>query len=205
MTSSTRAVIAWAVTQDGSGLTSGMRSVDACATTAGSFSSVRTSCALGERIFANGRGSQAANEHRVGGERSRCAVSVTVSEARATMLVMPHDWFADLTGFREEGYDLTRSRLRVEVNELVSTVNDKRYRIGELSLPTLAELRARVDVPRRQRSTVGCVTGEARAMHADPELEGALFQVASQFNLLERLQLSRRTDSRQLLAATASR
>ena len=121
------------------------------------------------------------------------------------MLVMPHDWFADLTGFREEGYDLTRSRLRVEVNELVSTVNDKRYRIGELSLPTLAELRARVDVPRRQRSTVGCVTGEARAMHADPELEGALFQVASQFNLLERLQLSRRTDSRQLLAATASR
>ena len=142
LTSSTRAVIAWAVTQDGSGLTSGMRSVDACATTAGSFSSVRTSCALGERIFANGRGSQAANEHRVGGERSRCAVSVTVSEARATMLVMPHDWFADLTGFREEGYDLTRSRLRVEVNELVSTVNDKRYRIGELSLPTLAELRA---------------------------------------------------------------
>ena len=101
------------------------------------------------------------------------------------MLVMPHDWFADLTGFREEGYDLTRSRLRVEDNELVSTVNDKRYGIGELSLPTLAELRARVEVPRRQRSTVGCVTGEARAMHADPELEGALFQVASQFNLLE--------------------
>ena len=35
------------------------------------------------------------------------------------------------------------------------------------------------------RSTVRCVTGDARAMHADPELEGALFQVASQFNLLE--------------------
>jgi hypothetical protein len=29
------------------------------------------------------------------------------------------------------------------------------------------------------------VTGEARAMHVAPELEGALFQVASQFNLLE--------------------
>ena len=101
------------------------------------------------------------------------------------MLVMPHDWFANLTGFREEGYDLTRSRLRVEDTELVSTVNDKRYGIGDLSLPTLAELRARVEVPTRQRSTVRCVTGEARAMHADPELEGALFQVASQFNLLE--------------------
>lgn len=101
------------------------------------------------------------------------------------MLVMPHDWFANLMGFREEGYDLTRSRLRVEDTELVSTVNDKRYGIGDLSLPTLAELRARVEVPTRQRSTVRCVTGEARAMHANPELEGALFQVASQFNLLE--------------------
>lgn len=54
------------------------------------------------------------------------------------MLVMPHDWFANLMGFREEGYDLTRSRLRVEDTELVSTVNDKRYGIGDLSLPTLA-------------------------------------------------------------------
>ena len=101
------------------------------------------------------------------------------------MLAMPHDWFANLTGFREEGYDLTRSRLRVEDTELVSTVNDKRYGIGDLSLPTLAQLRTRVEVPTRQRSTVRCVTGDARAMHADPELEGALFQVASQFNLLE--------------------
>ena len=47
------------------------------------------------------------------------------------MLAMPHDWFANLTGFREEGYDLTRSRLRVEDTELVSTVNDKRYGVGE--------------------------------------------------------------------------
>jgi len=43
----------------------------------------------------------------------------------------------------------------------------------------------RVEIPKGQRSTVRCVTGEARAMHAEPELEGALFQVASQFNLLE--------------------
>lgn len=101
------------------------------------------------------------------------------------MLVMPTDWFANLTGFREEGYALTRSRLRVDGDELVSTVNDRRYGIGILSVPTLAELRARIKVSAGTRSTVRCVTGEARAMHADPELEGALFQVASQFNLLE--------------------
>ena len=33
-----------------------------------------------------------------------------MSDAHATMLAMPHDWFSDLTGFREEGYDLTRQR-----------------------------------------------------------------------------------------------
>jgi hypothetical protein len=98
---------------------------------------------------------------------------------------MPHDWFSKLTGFREESYELTRSQLDIEGDELVSTVNGKRYGIGHLSLPTLAELRNRVEIPSDKRITVRCVTGEARAMHADPELEGALFQVASQFNLLE--------------------
>jgi hypothetical protein len=68
----------------------------------------------------------------------------------------------------------------------VSTVNDKRYGIGSLSMPTLARLRMRVEFPSEPlRSTVRCVTGDVRAMHSDPELERALFQVASQFNLLE--------------------
>jgi len=98
---------------------------------------------------------------------------------------MAGDWFERLTGFREESYELTRGRLAVEGDELVSTVNGARYAVGELSLPTLAELRARVEIPNGQRSIVRCVTGEARAMHGEPELEGALFQVASQFNLLE--------------------
>jgi hypothetical protein len=95
------------------------------------------------------------------------------------------DWFHRLMGFREESYDVTRERLRVEGDELVSTVNDKRYGIGSLSMPTLAELRSRIEVPARERTTVRCVTADARAMHAEPDLEGALFQVASQFNLLE--------------------
>lgn len=98
---------------------------------------------------------------------------------------MSHDWFARLTGFSEDGYESTQSQLSVEGDELVSTVNDKRYGIGELSLPTLAELRSRVNLSGGQRSTVICLAGDARALHAEPELEGALFQVASQFNLLE--------------------
>ena len=95
------------------------------------------------------------------------------------------DWFARLTGFAEDGYAATQQRLAVEGNELVSLVNGKRYAIGEFSLPTVAELRARVNPVRGQRSTVEPLIGEARSLHSDLRFEGALFQVASQFNVLE--------------------
>jgi hypothetical protein len=49
------------------------------------------------------------------------------------------NWFERLTGFGESDYESTRSRLAVEGDELVSSVNGKRYGIGTLSLPTLAE------------------------------------------------------------------
>ncbi|WP_235192520.1 hypothetical protein [Mycobacterium asiaticum] len=96
------------------------------------------------------------------------------------------DWFERLMGFREEaGYDATQGRLLVEGDELVSTVNGHRYGIGELTLPTLAQLRGRVNPTGQQRSSVGIVVGDVRALHCDSALQGALFQVASQFNLLE--------------------
>lgn len=96
------------------------------------------------------------------------------------------NWFERLMGFTEsDGYPATQSKLRVEAHELVSTVNGKRYGIGSLTLPTLDELRSRVNPARGQRSSLGVLVGDARALHSDPEFEGALFQVASQFNLLE--------------------
>ncbi|GAB7066263.1 hypothetical protein JCM12141A_05520 [Mycolicibacterium hodleri] len=117
--------------------------------------------------------------------RQTHAVGETHREPRATIELMTDDWFARLTGFPEGAYDVTRELLRVDGDQLVSTVTGARHGIGSLSVPTLAQLRDGINLPATQRSTVRCVTGEARAMHADPELEGALFQVASQFNLLE--------------------
>jgi hypothetical protein len=108
-----------------------------------------------------------------------------MSVAHAKIRAVQHDWFASLMGFSEGSYESTRSRLVVEGDELVSTVNGKRYGIGSLSLPTLTKLRVQVDFPEGQRSTVRCVSGDVRAMHSDPELKRAMFQVASQFNLLE--------------------
>ena len=74
-------------------------------------------------------------------------------------------WFERLVGFREDGYESTQRRLSVEGSELVSLVNGKRYGIGELSLPTLAELRARVNPARGQRSSARILVADVRRLH----------------------------------------
>ena len=96
------------------------------------------------------------------------------------------DWFKRLTGFQEGGYAETQRRLRVSGQRLTSLVNGRHYDIGRLQLPSLAELRlqgADVRVPGQLR--VQSLAADARQLHSDPDHEGAVFQVASQFNLLE--------------------
>jgi hypothetical protein len=97
------------------------------------------------------------------------------------------DWFERLTGFRERDYEATRERLAVEADVLVSRVSGQRWGIGRLEVPTLGALRARTKSSGSSagRTTLAAEVGEARALHADPRFAGALFQVASQFNLLE--------------------
>lgn len=97
------------------------------------------------------------------------------------------NWFERLTGFVETDYHETRARLAVEGRELVSRVTGQRYGTGELELASLLELRERVaGGPHGRRPLrVSLVRGDVRQMHQRPEYAGALFQVASQFNLLE--------------------
>jgi hypothetical protein len=108
---------------------------------------------------------------------------LTATTGARTMM----DWFERLMGFREGGYAETRGRLQVDGRQLRSLVNGHGYGIGDLELVPLQTLRERVlavgKAPGRLR--VGNVSGDVRAMHCQPENEGALFQVASQFNLLE--------------------
>jgi hypothetical protein len=94
------------------------------------------------------------------------------------------DWFQRLTGFREAGYADTQRQLVVEGDRLRSLVNGKTYGIGRFEQPSLGELRARVK-PAPGRLKVSIVTGDVRKLHQQPEYAGALFQVASQFNVLE--------------------
>jgi hypothetical protein len=97
------------------------------------------------------------------------------------------DWFEKLMGFRETTYDETRGRLEVEGARLCSRANGACYEIGELELASLEDLRQRAltaDNPTgRLRASV--VTDDVRRLHRSVENAGALFQVASQFNMLE--------------------
>lgn len=98
------------------------------------------------------------------------------------------DWFEKLTGFRESRYEVTRSRLRVAGDRLHSEVNQQSYGIGTLETPSVKELRQRAQpvLPSLAgRVKVSCVSGDVRPMHDDAANRNALFQVASQFNLLE--------------------
>lgn len=97
------------------------------------------------------------------------------------------DWFENLTGFREAGYEETRAQLEVGYGKLRSRVNDASYGIGDLELVSLQALRERAKSGRSLpgRVKISVVTGDVRRMYQGPENAGALFQVASQFNLLE--------------------
>ena len=105
---------------------------------------------------------------------------------------MTTHWFHNLTGFTETSYADTQAKLTVVGSTLRSSVNGQSYQIGTLDTPSVSELRARaLDVAGERagrpdgRMRVSSVVGDAAALHRDPANHGALFQVASQFNLLE--------------------
>jgi len=94
-------------------------------------------------------------------------------------------WFERLMGFAEESPEQVRANLELDGEELVSKVNERRVRCGRLTTPSLAELRA-VHAPTTEApARVQEIIGDAGELHRRPEHAGALFQAASQFNLLE--------------------
>jgi hypothetical protein len=97
------------------------------------------------------------------------------------------NWFERLTGFPETSYDETRAKLSVSDGRLHSKVNGKSWAVGELQVVSLRSLRERAAAAGapRGRPRLSIVEGDVRKLHRAAEYEGALFQVASQFNALE--------------------
>lgn len=95
-------------------------------------------------------------------------------------------WFERLTGFAEADYETTRSKLAVRDDRLHSLVDERSYGVGTLELVSLATLRTRAATAvEGTRIKVGVFEGDVRRLHRRSDNTGALFQVASQFNLLE--------------------
>ena len=97
------------------------------------------------------------------------------------------DWFTRITGFSERSPEGVRQSISVDGERMTSSVNHATYRCGRLEVPSLEELRKRAQTGSQSERgiSVSGVVGDARALHADSSNAGAVFQVASQFNLLE--------------------
>jgi len=96
-------------------------------------------------------------------------------------------WFELLTGFLEESPQQVRDNISVDGTQMTSNINGAAFICGELETPTLSELRKRVDLccSLSGRISVREVVANVQQLHTDEDNSGALFQVASQFNLLE--------------------
>ena len=100
------------------------------------------------------------------------------------------NWFEQLFGFCEGAYAETQARFDVQGSTLASRVNGRRFGIGRLELVSLQTLRDRMTESEvtAGRLKVQIVRGDVGQMHLDPAHRHAVFQVASQFNLLEMIE-----------------
>lgn len=99
------------------------------------------------------------------------------------------NWFERLFGFTETNRTKVHQELFVDGNLLRAKNSDAAWTCGKLEIVSLHELRERVlkggSTSNKSRLQISELVGDARALHVDSQNAGALFQVASQFNLLE--------------------
>ncbi len=95
-------------------------------------------------------------------------------------------WFTELTGVEERDHEHVRRSIVVEGPVMRSEANGRELRHGTLETPSLGELRERASQAARS-GPIGVreIRADVRDLHRDAANSGAMFQVASQFNLLE--------------------
>eukprot|EP00667_Euglena_gracilis_P006997 EG_transcript_7061 len=108
-----------------------------------------------------------------------------------------HQWFSNTFGFEERGY--AETRLQFAVSELTDPTGRKAYNltskpiakdfyVGPFEMPRVKDLHSKA----AGGETLGLgpltfenISGNVTVLHLDEKNEGAVFQVASQFNCLE--------------------
>ena len=106
-------------------------------------------------------------------------------------------WFQKLTGFKEVSPEQVRANIEIKDDKLISKLNGAGYAYGKLEVPTLEELRDQYKLTEEPISKIQVseVVGNVQTLHKDEANKGALFQVASQFNLLEMISPNRTPES----------
>jgi len=96
-------------------------------------------------------------------------------------------WFKGLAGFEERSPDQVRKNITIDGENLTSHVNGTTLTCGRLEILSLAELREQAHSARHGSGELSLreVVADVQGLHLDVSNAGALFQVASQFNLLE--------------------
>lgn len=95
-------------------------------------------------------------------------------------------WFENLTGFKEVNPEQVRANIEIVGDKIISSVNQKQYTFGKLEIPSLEELRNEINPDAyNSKIQISEIVGDVQSLHLEPENNGAFFQVASQFNLLE--------------------
>ncbi len=101
------------------------------------------------------------------------------------------DWFTRLTGLPDDRPATVRAGIAVQGDRLLLP-GGRSLIAGHLTTPALADLPPPPTGPHRLRVTE--VVADVKNLHCDPANAGALFQVASQFNLLEMVDQSTTPD-----------
>ena len=95
-------------------------------------------------------------------------------------------WLKKLLGF-QESKEAIHKNITLKDSKLKSLVNGKEYYYGKLETPSLKELRVRVknSNAKKGKLKLQAISADVKNLHLNEENKNALFQVASQFNLLE--------------------
>lgn len=95
-------------------------------------------------------------------------------------------WFEQLTGFPEKSPDFVRENLIIDGNTFISKANGKEFTFGQLEIPTLLQLKNQTqNFNKKGKLQVSEIVADVQALHIKNDNKNALFQAASQFNLLE--------------------
>lgn len=96
-------------------------------------------------------------------------------------------WLQNLLGVSDDSFETMHENLTLNGTALTSKINGSSYECGTLEVLSLKELRERVSqlYSKKGKITIKEVISDSKELHTEPSNKGALFQAASQFNLLE--------------------